>query len=118
MPGGDGTGPSGMGPMTGRAAGYCAGNDIPGCANAIPGGFGGRGRGMGFGRGRGLGRGFGRGLGRIGLLTAGGLLARNMFAGGTASAVDEKTVLTQQAKAMEETLAEIKRRLSDLDQGE
>ena len=25
MPGGDGTGPMGMGPMTGRAAGFCAG---------------------------------------------------------------------------------------------
>ena len=28
MPGGDGTGPQSMGPMTGRAAGYCAGNTI------------------------------------------------------------------------------------------
>jgi len=26
MPGGDRTGPSGLGPMTGRTAGYCAGN--------------------------------------------------------------------------------------------
>lgn len=117
MPGGDGTGPLGMGPMTGRGAGYCAGNDVPGYANAIPGGFGGRGRGMGFGRGRGFGRGLGRGLGWIGML-AGGLLARNMFAGGTAAAVDEKTVLTRQAKAMEGALADIKRRLGDLDQGE
>ncbi|MGI6097596.1 MAG: DUF5320 domain-containing protein, partial [Dethiobacteria bacterium] len=25
MPRGDGSGPAGMGPMTGRAAGYCAG---------------------------------------------------------------------------------------------
>ncbi|NLG67487.1 MAG: DUF5320 domain-containing protein, partial [Actinobacteria bacterium] len=25
MPRGDGTGPEGMGPMTGRGAGYCAG---------------------------------------------------------------------------------------------
>lgn len=115
MPGGDGTGPLGMGPMTGRAAGYCAGSDVPGYANAIPGGVGGRGRGMGFGRGRGFGRGVGRGLGWIGLLAAGGLLARNMFAGGTAAAVDEKTVLTQQAKAMEGALADIKRRLSELD---
>jgi uncharacterized protein DUF5320 len=32
MPGGDGTGPMGMGPMTGRAAGYCAGNGAPGFA--------------------------------------------------------------------------------------
>ena len=30
MPLGDGTGPGGMGPMTGRAAGYCAGYPVPG----------------------------------------------------------------------------------------
>ncbi len=41
MPGGNGTGPTGMGPMTGRAAGYCAGYPAPGYANPIPGrGFG------------------------------------------------------------------------------
>ena len=62
MPGGDGTGPGGMGPMTGRAAGYCAGYSVPGYTNPILG----RG-GFGFGRGLGRGRsgfGFGRGLGR------------------------------------------------------
>ncbi len=53
MPGGDGTGPGGFGPMTGRAAGYCAGYPMPGFMNPIPGrGFGGGGRGFG-GRGRG-----------------------------------------------------------------
>lgn len=31
--GGQGTGPSGMGPMTGRAAGYCASYPIPGFMN-------------------------------------------------------------------------------------
>ena len=76
MPGGDRTGPLGWGPMTGRAAGYCAGYPVPGYLNPIPGrgwfgvgrgGFpwgGGRGRffgrGFGFGRGRGRGRGWGR----------------------------------------------------------
>jgi len=49
MPAGDGTGPRGMGPMTGRGAGYCAGYGIPGYANPIPG----RGFGMGWGRGGG-----------------------------------------------------------------
>jgi len=39
MPGGDGTGPGGMGPMTGRAAGYCAGYPVPGFMNPP---FGGR----------------------------------------------------------------------------
>ena len=52
MPFGDGTGPAGLGPMTGRAAGFCAGFAVPGCANPIPGrGFGGRGRGRGRGGG-------------------------------------------------------------------
>ena len=54
MPGGDGTGPLGMGSMTGRAAGYCAGSGVPGFANALYGrGLGGWGRGRGGGRGRG-----------------------------------------------------------------
>jgi hypothetical protein len=33
MPRGDGTGPMGMGQMTGRGAGYCAGFTAPGYAN-------------------------------------------------------------------------------------
>jgi hypothetical protein len=37
MPGGDGTGPVGSGPMTGRAAGFCAGYPVPGYMNPIPG---------------------------------------------------------------------------------
>jgi hypothetical protein len=37
MPRGDRTGPGGMGPMTGRGAGYCAGYDVPGYVNAAPG---------------------------------------------------------------------------------
>jgi hypothetical protein len=86
MPRGDGTGPLGMGPMTGRAAGYCAGYPIPGFMNpywgragvpagplGYPGpypygggypygrGFPARYFGMGFGRVWGRGRGRGRG---------------------------------------------------------
>lgn len=64
MPGGDGTGPGGMGPMTGRGAGYCAGYPVPGFMNPTPG--------MGFGGG-GFGRGFGRGFG------GGGRGRRNWF---------------------------------------
>jgi hypothetical protein len=74
MPGGDGTGPAGLGQMTGRAAGYCAGFSLPGYANAsMRMGMGYRrgylqmplygrrflGRGTGFGRGRGGRRGGG-----------------------------------------------------------
>jgi len=73
MPGGDRTGPLGFGPMTGRAAGYCAGYPFAGYMNPFYGrGFArgwagypvagfmpplyGRGCGMGFGRGGGRGR--------------------------------------------------------------
>ena len=59
MPRGDGTGPGGLGPMTGRAAGYCAGYSVPGYMNPSGGRLG-----LGFGYGRGYGRGFGRGMGR------------------------------------------------------
>ncbi|MBC7234537.1 MAG: DUF5320 domain-containing protein [Chloroflexi bacterium] len=51
MPFGDRTGPWGLGPMTGRAAGYCAGYPVPGYMNPVPG------RGWWFGRG-GWGRGW------------------------------------------------------------
>ena len=44
MPGGDGTGPSGQGPMTGRGLGYCVGYVAPGFT-----------WGRGYGRGRGFG---------------------------------------------------------------
>lgn len=37
MPGGDGTGPMGWGPRSGRAAGYCPGYRSPGYANPFPG---------------------------------------------------------------------------------
>ena len=59
MPFGDGTGPMGMGPMTGRGAGYCAGFNMPGYANSLPGR-------PGIGLGRGMGRGMGRGYGFYG----------------------------------------------------
>lgn len=57
MPRGDGTGPMGLGSMTGRAMGFCAGYNAPGYITPIPG------RSY-FGRGRGsYGRGGGRGWG-------------------------------------------------------
>jgi len=80
MPFGNGTGPAGMGPMTGRAAGFCAGYLVPGYMNSAVGraGFYGAGygmpyggygnpwlrRGFGFGRGFSRSRGWGRGRGR------------------------------------------------------
>lgn len=56
MPRGDGTGPMGSGPMTGRGLGYCAGYPAAGNMNPAGGrGYSGRGRGSG-GRGAGRGR--------------------------------------------------------------
>jgi hypothetical protein len=62
MPRGDGTGPMGMGPMTGRAAGYCAGYAMPGFMNPAGRWCGGMGGAFGWDRGRGMGwaSGFGR----------------------------------------------------------
>lgn len=54
MPAGDGRGPVGSGPMTGRGAGFCAGYTAPGYANSPGwGGYGCYGRGV---RGTGMGR--------------------------------------------------------------
>ncbi|MBN2278953.1 MAG: DUF5320 domain-containing protein [Candidatus Marinimicrobia bacterium] len=57
MPRGDRRGPDGLGPMTGRGLGYCAGYDSPGFTKGVARG------GAGFGYGRGFGRGMGRGFG-------------------------------------------------------
>jgi hypothetical protein len=53
MPFGNGTGPRGLGPRTGRGLGYCSGYSYPGYMNPY-----------GYGWGRGFGRGWGRGFGR------------------------------------------------------
>ncbi|NLP43547.1 MAG: DUF5320 domain-containing protein [Peptococcaceae bacterium] len=65
MPGFDGTGPLGQGPLTGRGLGLCN-PDSPQVGAFRPGRGFGRGIGRCFGRGfaRGMGRGPGRGLGR------------------------------------------------------
>lgn len=90
MPRGDRTGPMGAGPMTGRAAGYCAGNAAPGFA----GGWGaGRGRGMGCGRGFGRGGGFGRG--------AGWAVPTTGYAGAVPTPEQELSSLKQQSDALQ-----------------
>ena len=55
MPGGDGRGPAGVGPRSGRGLGYCNGYDSPGFTKPGPG------MGRGFRRGYGPGRGMRRG---------------------------------------------------------
>jgi len=60
MPAGDGTGPMGMGSITGRGMGYCTGYDAPGWSNPRPGRYYGRGY---YGRGGGGWGGYGYGRG-------------------------------------------------------
>jgi len=119
MPGGDGSGPAGMGPMTGRAAGFCAGFPVPGYANPV----GGRGMGMGFGRGRGggfgRGRGFGWGRAGYGLPAYGGAVNPYAYSGVPfAPAItpqQELDGLKGQAEYLEDALDGIKKRIEELD---
>jgi len=124
MPRGDGTGPMGMGPMTGRAAGYCAGYQVPGYANPIPGrGFGaGFGRGRGFGFGRGWGRGFGWGfVGRGGYAAPYGAQSYPVYGTGYVPPVtqeQELDVLKAQAENFQNALNDIQKRIEELQAGE
>jgi len=119
MPGGDGTGPGGMGPMTGRAAGFCAGYSVPGYANPV----GGRGMGMGFGRGRGggfgRGRGFGWGRAGYGMPAYGGAVNPYAYSGvpfaPTVAPQQELDGLKGQAEYLEDALDGIKKRIEELE---
>jgi len=118
MPRGNGTGPSGFGPMTGRGAGYCAGYNAPGYAN----GFAGRGgagmrRGQGFGGG-GRGRGFrGQGFGYAGGFGAGPFPAQGgyNYPQQEFSPEAEMNMLKNEAQAMENELKFIKERMAELE---
>ena len=104
MPRGDGTGPFGMGPMTGRAAGHCAGFDMPGYANPAPG----RGRGMGFGRGR---RNWFCATGMPGWMRFGAYGVPYQ----RRDPEVEKQVLRNQAEALQSELDLIKKRISEIE---
>ena len=112
MPRGDATGPMGMGPMTGRAAGFCAGNGAPGFTNSK---FGCR----GLGRGRnGMGGGFGRGFrnmffatGLPGWMRAGAQTTPDSIPGG----FDEKQLLANQAQVLQTQLNDIQARLKQIE---
>lgn len=108
MPRGDGTGPNGMGQMTGRAAGYCAGYDRPGFANP---GVGSR-YGMGRGFRGGFGRGFGRGFGYYHTAPAYYGAPVNLAA---PTKDQELEMLKQQASNFEQSLEDIKKRIGELE---
>ncbi len=100
MPGGDRTGPMGMGSMTGRGVGHCAGFSTAGYANTMPG--------RGFARGRG-GRGFGRGM---------GFRWMNPYANGSAlSSKDEAAMLKAQTSSMQSEINSINVRIKELESG-
>ncbi len=120
MPGGDGTGPAGMGPMTGRAAGYCAGYSVPGYMNPYGGRYAGIGRAFGGGSGRG--RGYRNRFYATGIPGWGRYNMGYPAPGGTAGypfAVDiepeqEKEMLKSQSEALQKELDEIKARMNEL----
>lgn len=120
MPGGDGTGPMGMGPMTGRAFGFCAGYGAPEYMNQIPR------RGFGAGLGpstrlrTGCGRGFGGGGGRgwRNMFHATGLpgWARGaMPYAATPAPEQELAVLKQQAEYFDNALEDIRKRIQEIE---
>jgi len=114
MPFGDGTGPRGNGPMTGRGAGFCAGYPVPGYMNP------GAGRG-GFGFGRGGGRGWrhwyhatgmpGWMRANQGMPAFGGRMNQNVQPNVPES---EATILKNQAEFLKQQLDEIQNRINDL----
>jgi len=133
MPGGDGTGPGGLGPMTGRAAGLCAGYSAPGYMNPIAGrGYWGRGR--GFGRGFGRGRGWGRGYSAYGGYPYAGAGYGAPYAGAPYAGApyagagypyapemapkEEATMLKDEAKAIQDELKNINARIAELESAE
>jgi Family of unknown function (DUF5320) len=100
MPGRDGTGPRGLGPLTGRGAGSCAGAAAPG-----------------FLPGRGFGAGSGRGSGTV---VRGGGWRHCFFATGVPGWMrfGEKEALKHQAETLQSELAFIKKRLEDIEGGD
>ena len=104
MPGGDRTGPTGRGPMTGRGAGYCAGNPDPGYAKP------GYGRGFGRGLGRGFGRGYwgrGRGFSRRGNYP-------EPYYHPEPTKEEEKSYLEKMVKGLEEEIKAIRERIQEI----
>jgi hypothetical protein len=101
--------------MTGRAAGFCTGNPEAGFMNPVGGrGFGGRGRGF---RGRGRRRGWRNWFYATGLPSwARAGLGFSAPVAPTVTAEQELAGLKQQAEYFQNVLAEIKERMSELEE--
>ncbi|MBN2543695.1 DUF5320 domain-containing protein [bacterium] len=121
MPRGDRTGPDGMGPMTGRAAGYCAGYNVPGYANPMYGRGFNRG---GFGRGRGYRSWFhatglpGWHRSRMGMPAYGNPNAYGVppvYPQESLNSEDEKKILMEQAEYLKKDLEMLQKRINDLE---
>jgi hypothetical protein len=112
MPRGDGTGPLGLGPMTGRAAGLCAGNGVPGYANPS------FGRGFRVGRGRRFGGCFGYDAPVVPVYPAYGASGANPFpaAAPVEPGVTELDELKVQADFLKQSLTEISKRIEVLEE--
>lgn len=124
MPGFNGTGPMGAGPMTGGARGYCN----PAGAGYAPAYGRGYGNGPGYGRGRGFGAGFGAGVGRgrgygRGFGWRSPYPARDAGYGPSYGAPyqmdpsEEMNMLRTEAESMKRGLDEINRRIEELGKG-
>ena len=114
MPGFNGTGPNGQGPMTGGGRGYCS---APDAGAQQP--YGRRmGRGCGFSRGFGAGfcrgRGYDRGVDRTGGYPAWGNAPQHN-APYNVNLADELSMLKAQADSMKAALDDIRKRMVELD---
>jgi hypothetical protein len=88
MPRGDGTGPNGQGPMTGRRMGFCAGFNVPGFMNPC------------------FGRGFGRGFAWR--------ASQPVIQPQVITEAEEKGFLEDDLKALKQEMEEIEKRLKEL----
>jgi hypothetical protein len=109
IPGGDGSGPRGLGPRSGKSRGFCAGYPVPGYANF---------RVLGWGRRCGFGRALGPGRRRFRRR-----IYPKKYLDGTIddfdpisvpSQEDEKAYLEDLIKILEKELSEAKNRIEEL----
>ncbi|MBW2641004.1 MAG: DUF5320 domain-containing protein [Deltaproteobacteria bacterium] len=127
MPGFNGTGPAGMGSMTGWGRGFCnPSRTADGPATILRSGYRGYGYGQGFGRGFGQGRcfrgGFGSGFGRDrgygrGLDPRGAYpsMGRSYGSSYVTNSGDELNMLKDEAGAMKKELDAINKRIQELE---